>query len=592
MWENTAALRGPVSAVMRKIRNQNLAQLLMQFKFTPPGKRHKQLASAEKLFAIIDKDKEYPFEFVCFKITGYRPKDRSARGEPVEPAQELIKGSDLAEDLPIFIAKLSAQLSPLASWQQEKVYDIQQLAETLSVSTKTINRWRKRGLLAQKFLFDDGANATLRSSSLRSTRRLGFFQSTVDAFIKANPELTAKAKAFTRLTKKQVQMIIKQARSLSAKPGLSRHQIIEKIAAKTAKAHETIRYTLLNYEKLHPGGHAFKESPSAVDPGRAAEIYRLFKQGSTIKELMEQFNRSRSSVYRITDRGRAKALLTKKIEFINSPEFLSEDAARKILPASLSPRRSGAKPVDATLTKDHLPATSLNRETEAELFRRYNYLKYLSSLKIAALVPGRPSGKTLSEIENYLAQAETIKKIIIEANLSTVTSVAKKHSISGANLPDLISEGNLSLMRAVEKFDYTRGFRFATYASWAIAKDYARKIPAEFAQIAASAEVPIEEIQWDLRTTGAATVVNIERARRSLIKVISDNLDEREQYIILNHFGLVGSKTKRLKKEKKTLEQIGQDLQLTKERVRQLELAALQKLKHLLSTEEFDLLTA
>jgi RNA polymerase sigma factor (sigma-70 family) len=543
---------------MRRIKNQNLVQLLTQLRFAPQRKRYKQLAAAEKLFAIIDKNKEYPFEFVCFKITGFRPKGYTA--------QELIKGSDLAEDLPLFIAGLSSQLSQPVSRQQEKVYDIAHLAEALGVSTKTIDRWRKRGLLARKFVFDDGS------------KRLGFLQSAVDAFIKTNPALTAKAGTFTRLTKKQKQQIIRQAHFLSAKPGLSRHQIIKKIAAKTGKAHETIRYTLLNYEKLQADEHVFKESPLAVDPGQAGEIYRLFKQGSAIKELMERFNRSRSSIYRIIERGRAKALLTKKIEFVNSPEFLNEDAARKIL----------AKPTELILTKNRQADEPLNRETEIELFRRYNYLKYLSSLKISALVPGRPSGKTLTEIENYLVQAEAIKKIIIEANLNLVAGIAKKHSISGANLPDLTSEGNLSLMRAVEKFDYTRGFRFATYASWAIAKDYARKIPAEFTQLDKFAEVPIEDIQRDLRTMGAATVVNIERARRSLIKVIGDNLDEREQYIILNHFGLVGSK---IKKEKKTLEQIGQDLRLTKERVRQLELAALQKLKHLLSTEEFDLLT-
>jgi len=120
----------------------------MQLRFAPQRKRHKQLVSAEKLFAIIDKDKEYPFEFVCFKITGYRPKGQTAR--------ELVKGSELAEDLPIFIAKLSAQVTPPASQQQEKVYDIEQLAAALGVSTKTINRWRKRGLLARKFVFDDG----------------------------------------------------------------------------------------------------------------------------------------------------------------------------------------------------------------------------------------------------------------------------------------------------------------------------------------------------------------------------------------------------------------------------------------------------
>ena len=542
----------------------------MQLRFAPQRKRHKQLVSAEKLFAIIDKDKEYPFEFVCFKITGYRPKGQTAR--------ELVKGSELADDLPIFIAKLSAQVAPPASQQQEKVYDIEQLAAALGVSTKTINRWRKRGLLARKFVFDDGV------------KRLGFFQSTVDRFIKANPDLTAKAKTFTRLTKKQKQQIIKQACSLTAKSRLSRYQIIEKIAARTAKAHETIRYILLNYEKSHPDRHVFKESPLAVDPAHAAEIYKLFKQGSAIKELMERFNHSRSSIYRIIDHGRAKALLAKKIEFIDSPEFLSKDTARKIL----------ANPLETILPKDRLPprltppvvslSNPLNRERETELFRRYNYLKYLASTKTATLMPGRPSGKILTEVENHLAQAETIKKMIIEANLGLVVSVAKKHTISGANLPDLISEGNFSLMRAVEKFDYTRGFRFATYASWAIAKDYARRIPAEFAQLDKFAEVPIEKVQEDLRTT-AATVVNIERAHRSLTKAIRDNLDEREQYIILNHFGLIASKTKKLKKEKKTLQQIGEDLQLSKERVRQLELIALQKLKHLLSTEEFELLT-
>jgi RNA polymerase nonessential primary-like sigma factor len=91
-----------------------------------------------------------------------------------------------------------------------------------------------------------------------------------------------------------------------------------------------------------------------------------------------------------------------------------------------------------------------------------------------------------------------------------------------------------------------------------------------------------------LRTTAAAGVVAIERARQSLVGVIRDNLDEREQYIILNHFGLLSSP---IKKEKKTLQQIGGDLGIGKERVRQIELVALQKLRQSLSAEEFELLT-
>ncbi|UCC22909.1 MAG: sigma-70 family RNA polymerase sigma factor, partial [Planctomycetota bacterium] len=217
------------------------------------------------------------------------------------------------------------------------------------------------------------------------------------------------------------------------------------------------------------------------------------------------------------------------------------------------------------------------------------YLKYLACVSRAGIKPGYVRSARLTKVEDCLTKAEAIKKMIIEANLRLVVSIARKHSAGGgSNLPDLISEGNFSLMRAVEKFDYTRGFRFATYASWAIAKDYARRIPAEKARPDKAPTASLQDVQRDLRIAEAADFAAIERARQSLVQVIRDELDEREQYIILNHFGLVGPP---VKKKKKTLQQIGQDLDLTKERVRQLELVALQKLRHSLSIEEFELLT-
>ncbi len=79
----------------------------------------------------------------------------------------------------------------------------------------------------------------------------------------------------------------------------------------------------------------------------------------------------------------------------------------------------------------------------------------------------------------------------------------------------------------------------------------------------------------------------IERAHQSLTQVIEDNLTKREQHVILNRFGLIGS---RIKKESKTLKQIGEELGLSKERVRQVELTALQKLRQSLSSAEFELL--
>ena len=161
---------------MRQIQNHNIAELLMQLRFTPEEKRRKQLAAAEKLLGLIDSEKEYPFEFICYQITEFRPKGLEG--------QLLIKGSDLAEDLRIFISKLSGQIAESVEIQDQKVYSTQELAEKFGVSTKTIYRWRKRGLIALKFIFDDGV------------KRFGFLQSSVDKFVDENPQLVGKAKIF------------------------------------------------------------------------------------------------------------------------------------------------------------------------------------------------------------------------------------------------------------------------------------------------------------------------------------------------------------------------------------------------------------
>ncbi len=562
---------------MRKIQNIYLAELLMQLRFTPLDKRKKQFEAAENFLFSIESDREYPLEFVCYKITGYRVESLAE--------QEPVKGAALIEDLRIFLAKLSGQVAGSVSEQPEKIYSIDELAKTLGVSTKTIDRWRKNYLIARKYIFEDGK------------KRFGFSQSVVDEYLKKNRELITKAKNFSQLTKKQKEQIVNHARGLSAKTNLSRYQVIEEIAKKTQRAHETIRYILLNYERAYPDKPVFDKHSAQVTPVQAKEIYRFFKGGASIEELMGKFGRSKSSIYRIINRRRAKALLSLKIEFIASDEFTEDDAFEKILPCAkpaVHPHLENdeaLKLVDGSLPQymqTLKQAPLLKRDREIELFCRYNYLKFFAHQLCLQLNTNKPSGIKLGKIEKYTAWAEEIKKTIIEANLRLVVSIASKHNKGDAGLLDLVSEGNFSLMRAVEKFDYTRDVRFATYASLVISKDFARKIPAEAGRLDKAGSASIANISRDLRIAEAADFPAIERARKSLVQVIKNNLDDREQYIIINHFGLMGTL---LKKNKKTLKQIGDHLEITKERVRQIELIALQKLKHSLSIEEFELLT-
>ena len=543
--------------VMAEIKNKYLADFFFELRFAPKRQKLAQLLASVDLLNIVDPQRDYPLEFICFKITDYRPKTGQL--------DAVIAGTDLIEDLHSVIYTLSSQVDLPIEHLNQPVYSVEQLAKNCSVSTKTIQRWRKQGLLGWMFVFPDGK------------KRIGIPQSFYDDFVRHNPALVSRAENFSKLTDSEKLQIIKLASEFGMQSGSSRHQVYKQIAASTNRAIETIRYTVIEYEKNNPDVKLFTKPAGTITPQDASRLYKMYRQGVPVKDLAERFYRSRSSIHRIINKRRYRAIHHEKIEYIDSKEFLDLSAA-DILKETFDP---------GTLKKDR-SGYLLNKQQEAELFRRYNYLKYLVSLERLKLDSVNPSGKTLALIEAWLNRVDMLKNILIEANLRLVMSIANKHKTTGANLSDLISEGNISLMNAVEKFDYSRGYRFSTYASWAIAKEFARRIPQEASRPDRASTSDMSYIDHDMRNIDMVHMDTVESAHHSLDQVIRDNLTEREQYIIRNHFGIHGN---RITAKKKTLKEIGETLDLTRERVRQIELIALQQLRHCLSKEEFDMLT-
>jgi len=190
----------------------------------------------------------------------------------------------------------------------------------------------------------------------------------------------------------------------------------------------------------------------------------------------------------------------------------------------------------------------------------------------------------LDRIEQLYEQIVKIKNKIIRHNLRLVVSISKRHVSSGENFFELISDGNMSLIRAVEKFDYGRGFKFSTYASWAIMKNYARTIPLENRQHDRFRTSQSETFgaREDARTNEGALLI-AQSQREDQVEKILRRLDEREQKIIASRFGL-GRDVEPL-----TLKQVGEAMGVTKERVRQSEARALNKLRLAAKEERIDL---
>ncbi len=257
------------------------------------------------------------------------------------------------------------------------------------------------------------------------------------------------------------------------------------------------------------------------------------------------------------------------------------------------------------------------------------YLKDIGRIKLLNKNSEMALGKIIKE--GSRKEAQIAKKKLVQANLRLVVSIAKKYTGQGILFMDLVQEGSLGLIKAAQRFDYSKGFKFSTYATWWIKQTIIRAI----ANSSRSIRIPVH-MSDKIRTLKKAIVKlsvqkgseptdeelsdylkidekKVKTIKRAMIKepvsldtpvaqdlcledYISDDehkmpeidtekkflnndiinildiLNQKERFIILNRFGLGGRKTK-------TLEELGKILGFSKERIRQIECEALKKLR-------------
>ena len=534
-------------------------------RFAPKAKKVEQAGLAEKLYHEIEPDRPYAFDYICFRVTNYRPEVSSRHS---------IASPDLKHDLRLLIEDLSDSADVNVDEIPEQVHTVEELSRMFSVSTKTISRWRDAGLVSRRLVFGN-------------RKRVGFLHSSVERFTAGNRDKIRRGERFSQLTDDEKSEMIERARQL-VEGGASLSDVTRQLSERMNRSPETVRYTLKNFDSDNQSVAIFPNHRGVLTEDDKRSIFKLYSQGATVAQLCKRFKRTRTSISRILLDMRLEQVQELPLDYIYNEDF--EDASREEeylgpvpQPAS-APRKvrvpAGLPSYLAALYEVPL----LTREQEYHLFRKMNYLKHKASRLRESLesVIGNKAA-IMDQIDELYEAAVLVKNKIVQSNLRLVVSIAKRHVASTDDFFGLVSDGNMSLIRAVEKFDYSRGNKFSTYASWAIMKNFARTIPSEFKH-RDRFRTTTEELfvsRQDERMDPYAEET-IQRSRQRELSKILNRLDEREQKIITARFGLGRGN------EPLTLKQVGEELGVTKERIRQLEARALSKLREAADEAKID----
>ncbi len=279
-------------------------------------------------------------------------------------------------------------------------------------------------------------------------------------------------------------------------------------------------------------------------------------------------------------------LLTEPVDFVAHESFsktktekaLFGGAAKLVKPSATRFIELPNRVADAASTGERIPA--LPAEDERHLFERFNYARFRVAKLLSECAGERIPSAKLRHLLAWGWRVLAARGVIVRVNMPLVLAMSKRTRLSSIDFNDLVSEGNMALLRSVEKFDSSRGFKFSTYSCRAILKSFSRvamrvsryrgTFPMEF-------DPSMERSDYVDRKRTTVIEDCVDELKDILLKNLAE-LSEVERQVIRERFAI--GKENDLETDKpKTLEQVGNIIGVTKERVRQIQNKALKKIR-------------
>jgi RNA polymerase sigma factor (sigma-70 family) len=278
---------------------------------------------------------------------------------------------------------------------------------------------------------------------------------------------------------------------------------------------------------------------------------------------------------------RRDRLFDTPIDYIPCRQFLRADAERlaSVPPADAdvpldrsgvtTPKSADLSPYVASLYQTRL----LTRDEEQYYFRRMNWLKFRAATARGRLDRRRATLRQIEQIEGWLAEAEGVRSVIITANLRLVVSIAKKFVDATNSFDELVGEGNVALLRSVEKFNFALGNRFSTYATYAIQRHFFR-LSHKARQLRSRFVCDDESFKGRVAAERDADSCSVEQVSvlKDLFGRFLRDLEPREREIVVARFGFDG-------RPPRTFRELGASMGVCKERIRQIQTRAIDKLR-------------